>query len=293
MSKRRELEDLLESIGATLVRHGVDDVWQIGKRIVTLGHAITKDRQFQNYRAKILRTAREEGLLPPRRESVLPPVSSAREGKRLAHMARHARHAPPATSEEIIAWNIAEDAGWRSAQRGGGDMEEEEAGIAARPRAMGVNERLPLIDRALRESDRPLTPMEVCRYLGWGETADYRAVLNILRSYPGKYQPTGKLRRRERYGLRQAEKEPGSRAAPPTAGETGGVIPEAPARLPGGALQPETPSATADLVHALKRIRAVVDEAVAANIDPMRAAFALGRIAEIVGVVPLSRPAAE
>lgn len=169
----------------------------------------------------------------------------------------------------------------------------EETG-AARPRAMRVDERMPMIDRALNESDHPLTAVEICKSFEWSGQSDYRAVLNILRSRPGKYQPTGKRQRREGYSLRLAEVSQQVLATTPPAGdETTGVASGAAAAQAGGAPQAEALTAPADLRLALQRIRAVVDEAVAANIDPMRAAFALGRIAEIVDAVPVNRPATE
>ena len=129
-SKKEELEELLNSLGAVFSRHGKDDVWRIGSKIVTIGHAITQDRQFQNYRAKILRAARQEGLLSPRTEKE-DTSASARERGALqpAGSVQDARRVASASREEVIAWNIAEDAqclpltrevdGWRSTRSEG------------------------------------------------------------------------------------------------------------------------------------------------------------------------------
>lgn len=287
MSKKEELEELLKSLGAVFARHGKDEVWRIGSKIVTISHAITQDRQFQNYRAKILRVAREEGLLAPRagKEDT---SASARERENVLP-ARRARDRPrvtPATVEEVIAWNIAEDVRYKNAYTGGGRMEGH-----AKREVIRLEDRMPLIDRELEAAGRPLTRTEISAALGWGESGE-TAIGRIMRSYPTRYRGTRGQKRNERYEL-ATPLSPAERTA---AVSIDTAVKEA---LPTAAelLRPESElaeaRATAMAIRiVLERIRAMVEEVKSAAFEPGRAFFALGRIAEIADQT-LSKSASE
>lgn len=287
MSKKEELEELLKSLGGVFARHGKDEVWRIGSQIVTLGHTITQDRQFQNYRAKILRAARQEGLLAPRTgKKDTSPSARERETAQPARGVRDVRRVTPATAEEVIAWNIAQNAGWRNDYTGGGRMEEH-----AKREVIRQEDRIPLIDRVLNEAGRPLTRTEISAALGWGESGE-TAIGRVIRSYPTRYRGTRDKKRNERYELAT----PLPLAEQPVAVAIGTAVEEA---LPAAAeplhLESEFAEAraTATRFHVvLERIRAVVEEAKSAAFEPGRAIFALGRIAEIADQA-LSKPTTE
>ena len=60
-------------------------------------------------------------------------------------------------------------------------------------------DRMPFIERALREAPGPLTIIQICERLGWGTDSDHNAVRRIVRRYPSRYRPTSGKQRNERY----------------------------------------------------------------------------------------------
>ncbi len=287
MSKKGELEELLKSLGAEFVRHGKDEVWCIGSKIVTIGHAITQDRQFQNYRAKILRVARQEGLLAPRTEKEdTSPSAREREALRPAGSVQDVRRAASASREEVIAWNIAEDARWRNAYTGGERMEEH-----AKREVIRGEDRMPLIDRVLKEAGRPLTRTEISAALGWGESGE-TAIGRIMRSFPTRYRGTRGKKRNERYELVTPPSPAERTAAVPIGTAVEKALPTAAESLHLESELAEARAATAGFRVVLEQIRAVVEGATSAAFEPGRAFFALGRIAEIADQA-ISEPATE
>ncbi len=287
VSKKEELEELLQSLGAVFVRHGKDEVWRIGSKIVTIGHAITQDRQFQNYRAKILRVAREEGLLAPRTgEKDTSPSARERDDARPASTSTNTRRVAPATPDEVVAWNIGEEMRWRNAYRGGETVEKPKRIV------MQLEDRIPFVDRVLREAGRPLTRTEISAELGWGASGK-TAIGRIIKSYPTRYRGTRDQKRNERYEL----VPPPSPAERTAAVSIDTAVKEA---LPASAellrLKLELAEARATAMGiriVLERIRAVVEEAKSTASDPHRALFALGEIAGIIGEPTSETPPTE
>lgn len=282
MSKNEELEELLGSLGAVFVRHGKDEVWRIGNKIVTIGHAITQDRQFQNYRAKILRVAREEGLLAPRAgKSYAPSFAQERGTAPPSRRMPGGQHARPANSAEIAAWNIRETALWELARRGGEAMDE--MGAKER-RSARMEDRLPLIDKALREAGQPLTVIEICKALGWNSRGgDATAVHRAIHRYPERYRRTRGMKKNERFEFVPP--------TPPPTGDIGRPKPEETSRTAA-----EHAAADAGRIAAaavvLERIRKMVQE-FRKSPDPHRALFTIGEIAGIIGEPTTEKPPTE
>lgn len=146
---------------------------------------------------------------------------------------------------------------------------EEESGKRS---IMRMDDRLPLVEKVLREANRPLSGVEICKVLGWTTEGDRSALRRIFQRYPDRYLPTKGQKRNESYTLLPKEAESGVRGAVASASV---VV------TPPPAASPRPADTEADLRTTLTRIRAVVKEVEASTFEPSRVIFALGLIGGI------------
>ena len=279
MSYEADFEKELKRLGAIFVRHGGDPaIYQLGSHTFPVRHRWSGGRQYENDVAQLKRIAREQGPIVAKPK---PPAVGTAEGQRVSprsrpELVRTAR----ATPEEVAAWNRAEEAGWRMAMDDDTRVETE-----AKRTRVPLEDRLPHIDRVLREADRPMSAKEIAAVLGWTSERSRATTLQALRQYSRRYQPIKGQKRNERWVLR-TEPPPSEAGAAPLAPPLAAT-----ADVSAASAEPAIVAATA-----IELIQSAIAEWKDGGFDPTRAVFTLGRIEGLLDQTPnppTPHPAAE
>ncbi|MBI3627573.1 MAG: hypothetical protein HY220_02400 [Candidatus Sungbacteria bacterium] len=199
----------LRSLGAKEIAPGRKHRrWQIGNKVLPVPSNLSGTRAFRNYEVLANRMALEEGLIRPPEKRGGKPTSGAPAKSQLAQRPDQLQRAAPGTREDLEAWNQSEAERWRLSCQ-----EETKSMSEALPKSIvRVEERLPIVERIMREADKPLTRSEILKLAGWPENA-HQAIGRVLTAYPSRFRRTRSVKRNERWEL--VVEEPPQALPPP------------------------------------------------------------------------------
>ncbi|MBI2055256.1 MAG: hypothetical protein HYT39_04185 [Candidatus Sungbacteria bacterium] len=138
---------------------------------------------------------------------------------------------------------------------------------------MRAEERLPIVERILREAGRPLTRQEIVKLAGWPESGN-QAVGRLFAAYPSHFRRTrGNVKKNERWEL--APSRPAEEPLAPPAEAIAAVLTPAPPVV----TEPFEP-------RLLDVLQGMVDEFHHSGYNPNCAVYLIGRLEEALKQLP-------
>lgn len=275
MSEKADFFKYLRSLGAVEIDPGKKHLrWQIGKQVLPIPGNLSGRRAFLNYKVTARRTALQEGLIrPPEKHSGEPTTVAVRERPPERRL-NHTQSVTSGTRTELEDWNRQENEAWKL----GFLKKEVEMTTVEEARQghefMRAKERLPIVERILREAGRPLTREEIRAETGWGLSGN-QAIGRLFVAYPDRFRRTrGDVKRNERWELAPPPMPTPEPPAPAVVKEV-----EVSARAATAIEEVMPPILEKNLSDTLREME---EEFRSSGYNPNCAIYLLGRIGEIV-----------